>query len=218
MPVRRTCRSTRNCQRRGSRASLELGEVEVAVTVGSLAARLDWPETVQRLCLDALPPPPADEAVLEPLQAPSDLAYVIFTSGSTGVPKGVMIDHRGAVNTILDLNDRFGVGPEDRVLALSSLTFDLSVYDIFGTLAAGGTVVLPEPGGLRDSSHWLTLLHREAITVWNSVPALMRMLVEYLAGRPGVAIDSLRLVMLSGDWIPVSLPDQIRAIAGRAGS
>ena len=43
--------------------------------------------------------------------APDDLAYVIFTSGSTGAPKGVMIDHRGAVNTVLDINERFGVGP-----------------------------------------------------------------------------------------------------------
>ena len=49
-------------------------------------------------------------AALQPLQQPDDLAYVIFTSGSTGTPKGVMIDHRGALNTVLDINRRFGVG------------------------------------------------------------------------------------------------------------
>jgi len=63
---------------------------------------------------------------------------VIYTSGSTGVPKGVMIDHLGALNTVLDVNERFSVGPQDRTLAVSRLSFDLSVYDIFGMLAAGG--------------------------------------------------------------------------------
>ena len=79
-----------------------------------------------------------------------DLAYVIFTSGSTGLPKGVMIDHRGALNTVLDVNAASASGPDDRVLALSALSFDLSVYDIFGLLAAGGAVVLPDAGCARD--------------------------------------------------------------------
>ncbi|WP_344977593.1 AMP-binding protein, partial [Salinactinospora qingdaonensis] len=79
----------------------------------------------------------------EPLAAPvavsdTDLAYVIFTSGSTGEPKGVEISHGAVVNTIDDINERFGVGPEDRSLALSALDFDLSVYDLFGPLSAGG--------------------------------------------------------------------------------
>jgi non-ribosomal peptide synthetase component F len=75
----------------------------------------------------------------------ANLAYIIYTSGSTGKPKGVLIDHRGAVNTILDINRRFRVRAADRVLAVCSLNFDLSVYDVFGLLAAGGTIVLPQP-------------------------------------------------------------------------
>ena len=81
------------------------------------------------------------------LHGPEDSAYVIYTSGSTGFPKGVMIDHRGAVNTVLDVNRRFGIGPGDRVLALSSLSFDLSVYDIFGSLAVGAPLILPPRTG-----------------------------------------------------------------------
>ncbi|CAM5295154.1 D-alanine--D-alanyl carrier protein ligase [Streptomyces glaucescens] len=84
-----------------------------------------------------------------PLVAPDDVAYVIFTSGSTGRPKGVTISHRGAVNTLRAVNDRFGIGPDDCVLALSELSFDLSVYDLFGVLAAGGTVVFPARGRRR---------------------------------------------------------------------
>ena len=88
---------------------------------------------------------------LPPIQRSGDLAYVIFTSGSTGQPKGVMIDHRGALNTVVDVNQRLGTGPADRVLALSSLSFDLSVWDIFGLLAAGGYMagVLVIIGALR---------------------------------------------------------------------
>ncbi|MFJ8915936.1 AMP-binding protein, partial [Amycolatopsis sp. NPDC102389] len=65
----------------------------------------------------------------------AELAYVIFTSGSTGEPKGVETTHRAALNTVADINERFAVGPEDRLLAVSALDFDLSVYDIFGPLS-----------------------------------------------------------------------------------
>ncbi|MGM0348079.1 amino acid adenylation domain-containing protein [Streptomyces sp. Adlamb9] len=151
-----------------------------------------------------------------PDTAPGDLAYVIYTSGSTGDPKGVMTDHRGALNTIADINERFEVHAEDRVFALSSLGFDLSVYDIFGTLAAGAALVLAGPGEERDPVRWARLLADHQVTVWNSVPALMEMLLVHAAGNPAVDVAGLRLVMLSGDWIPVSLPDRIRAVAPKA--
>src|SRR5206468_13068941 len=130
---------------------------------------LAWPDGLSRLSVDTAPVPARAEAPHTPVQGPEDLAYVIYTSGSTGLPKGVMIDHRGAVNTILDINQRFAVGPRDRVLALSSLSFDLSVWDLFGTLAAGGTIVVPDATGTRDPAHWADLVGRERITVWNSV-------------------------------------------------
>ncbi|MCA1615512.1 MAG: amino acid adenylation domain-containing protein [Acidobacteria bacterium] len=147
---------------------------------------------------------------------PASFAYIIYTSGSTGRPKGVMIDHRGAANTIHDINRRFGVARGDRVLALSSLSFDLSVYDIFGTLAAGATVVIPDPSPTPDPAHWEELMSRERVTVWNSAPALMELFVTFLAGKPAARFDSLRLMMFSGDWIPVTLPEQVRAFAPRA--
>ena len=63
---------------------------------------------------------------------PESCACVFYTSGSTGRPKGVMISHRGAGNTCLDINERWGVGEDDVGLSLAALSFDLSVYDIFG--------------------------------------------------------------------------------------
>ncbi|MBI9090212.1 MAG: amino acid adenylation domain-containing protein [Desulfobacterium sp.] len=196
---------------------LKDGQANFILTQSWLKNKLEWPDGVTCLAVDGLEAPTLD-GVAEPdvVQTRDDLAYVIHTSGSTGRPKGVMVDHRGAVNTILDINKRFGLGPGDRVLALSALNFDLSVFDIFGTLAAGGTIVLPDSSGVKDPGHWLTLMAQESVTVWNSVPALMQMLVEYAAGRRESLPDSLRLALLSGDWIPLDLPAKIRAAAGHA--
>ncbi|MEH0971440.1 amino acid adenylation domain-containing protein, partial [Micromonospora sp. CPCC 205546] len=167
------------------------------------------PEDVERLVVDATALG-VDGPALRPVDlTETDLAYVIYTSGSTGTPKGVAIDHRGAVNTLLDVTARFDVGPADRVLAVSALSFDLSVFDIFGTLAAGAAVVTLDPELARDPAHWWQLTHAHRVSVWNSVPALAGILLDHAdAGHPLPA--SLRLAMLSGDWIPLTLPDRLR--------
>jgi len=140
-----------------------------------------------------------------------DPAYVIYTSGSTGTPKGVVISHRGALNTCADITKRFGIHKDDKALALSSLHFDLSVYDIFGILGAGGTLVLLREEQRRDPGVWSELIERHHITIWNSVPALFDMLLTYNEGFELLAPAHLRLVMLSGDWIGLDLPDRYHA-------
>ncbi|HSU84507.1 MAG TPA: AMP-binding protein, partial [Thermoanaerobaculia bacterium] len=195
------------------RQLLERGEAAVAVTQPWLDGALDWPAGVRRISIDPEPPVGEPEP-LPSLQGPEDLAYVIFTSGSTGMPKGVMIDHRGAVNTILDVNRRFAIGSGDRVFALSALSFDLSVYDVFGLLAAGGAVVFPEADTQRDPARWSEILDRAGVTLWDSVPAFVEMLVDYCEAQRRPLPGALRAIMMSGDWIPVTLPDRIRALAG----
>jgi yersiniabactin nonribosomal peptide synthetase len=194
------------------RQLLELCHAKALLTQPQLAARLA-PMHAQAIVIDELDAP-SDEALddFAPRSAstPQDLAYVIFTSGSTGVPKGVMIDHRGALNTINDINTRCGVTRADRVLALSSLSFDLSVYDIFGPLSVGGAIVLPQAGREADPAHWAQLVVNEAITVWNSVPALARLYVDQLAREQRAAVLPLRWVLLSGDWIPLSLAEALQ--------
>ena len=137
-----------------------------------------------------------------------ELAYIIYTSGSTGKPKGVMMSHAGAVNTLLDINQRLNLDTSDAVFGLSALNFDLSVYDIFGTLGAGATLVLPESGNERNPAHWLSVLAQHPCSVWNTVPALMQMLVESM--MPGQKLTCLQHIMLSGDKIPLDLPDAIQ--------
>jgi amino acid adenylation domain-containing protein len=195
---------------------IENGDVKVILTQSSVQQRVSAPHDVEVLVVDQMEP-------LEgrPTTAPrtrqkrEDLAYIIYTSGSTGQPKGVIVDHCGAVNTILDINDRFGVGPQDRVLALSRLNFDLSVYDIFGLLAAGGTIVMPSPELAQDTTHWAQLVASEKVTIWDTVPALMGLLVEQAEHGESIG-QSLRVVMMSGDWIPVGLPGQIRKLLPKA--
>jgi pyochelin synthetase len=191
---------------------LNHGDVNFVLTQSWIDRMIEWPEDLKRICVDDLDLDEEDVPGCECVQCADDLAYVIYTSGSTGLPKGVMINHRGAVNTILDINERFSVNSNDRVLALSSLNFDLSVYDIFGTLAAGGTIVLPPERCLRDPAIWLDLLVREQVTIWNTVPALLQMLLDYVDASLAVLKQiRLRLALLSGDWLPLTMPDQIKA-------
>ncbi|GJJ00870.1 hypothetical protein RugamoR64_14080 [Duganella rhizosphaerae] len=192
------------------------GRVATLVTTPDLAAELtpllaaSAGDAARVVVLDASCTAPP--ALLEHSLARADgIAYVIFTSGSTGKPKGVVIDHRGAVNTIEDVNATLEIGPSDRVLSVSSLSFDLSVYDFFGTLAAGATLVLPANERRLDPSHWHQLVAEQQVTVWNSVPALCGLLVDYCE-RSALPAPSLRHVMLSGDWIAVNLPGRIRAV------
>jgi amino acid adenylation domain-containing protein len=192
---------------------LEDSGARIVLTQSGVDASIEWPENVTRFILDEHAFDEFEGAPLDPCQTQEDLAYVIYTSGSTGIPKGVMIDHRGAVNTILDINSRFETGPADRVLALSSLSFDLSVYDIFGMLSAGGAIVIPEANAGRNPERWRRLVEESQVTVWNTVPALMEMMTQYVTGEGESLPGSLRLILMSGDWIPVYLPDQIRAIS-----
>lgn len=141
----------------------------------------------------------------------SDLAYIIFTSGSTGNPKGVMITHIAAANTILDITEKFGVNSEDRIIGLSSMGFDLSVYDIFGALSTGATLYMVP--NITDIDNICDIISKYQITFWNSVPSVIDLLVKGLsvsADRKFVKYESLRNILLSGDWIPVSLPLQIK--------
>jgi acyl-coenzyme A synthetase/AMP-(fatty) acid ligase/acyl carrier protein len=82
-------------------------------------------------------------------------------------------------------------------------------------LAAGGTIVMPAADLAYDANHWAELILKERVTVWDTVPALMQLLVDQAEG-PNALGDSLRLIMMSGDWIPLGLPDQIRRVLPKA--
>jgi pyochelin synthetase len=191
--------------------------VTTLVTQEYLRDRTPWPASVRLVTVegtrDRAPDVDLESFCRAALERPTpDTAYVIYTSGSTGAPKGVRISHRGALNTVEDVNRRFGVGEDDAVLGLANLGFDLSVYDMFGPLAVGGSLVIPDHDQRGMPAHWANLIQQHRVTLWNSVPAHLQMLADFLPTAPAADVSSLRLALLSGDWIPVNLPDRTRRL------
>lgn len=169
-------------------------------------APFTWP------CVDVLGVTASAARLRAPVDTdPEAPAYVIYTSGSSGEPKGVEMTHAAALNTIEDISARFHVGLDDRILAISGLEFDLAIYDIFGLLSVGGGLVLIEDDRKRDAGHVLELCTNWGVTLWNSVPALLEMLL--IAAEAHGAMLNLRLALVSGDWIGLDLPKRLKARA-----
>ncbi|MEV0293172.1 amino acid adenylation domain-containing protein [Nocardia sp. NPDC050710] len=188
----------------GRRAEiLRTGDIVAAVTVPGA----DMSAPIPCLSIDAA------RVYSRPLVAPvypdtAEIAYVLFTSGSTGVPKGVEIPHRAAMNTIDALNAWFDIGAADRSLALSALEFDLSVYDIFGLFSVGGAVVVLDSEQRADAPTWVELLCHHQVSMINCVPSMLDMILELGGDQLG---DSLRAVILGGDWVGADLARRLAA-------
>lgn len=198
------------------RLAFMLAETSAPVVLTQAKLLPDLPVSIgQVVCLDADWPRICQERSENPVSGvgPANLAYTIFTSGSTGIPKGIALPHRGVVNNIVDLNRRFGVNSSDSVLALSSLSFDMCVYEILGILEAGGTIILPPAAAAKDPAHWADLLIRHRITLWNSAPSLLELLVGHCESAHPDQPLHLRLALLGGDWVPVTLPDRLKTLA-----
>ena len=137
------------------------------------------------------------------IASPDETAYIIFTSGSTGMPKGVEISHGAAWNTIADIIERFDFTKKDVALGVSALDFDLSVFDIFGMLSVGGAIAVLTDKTRREPFKWIKIINSAKVSVWNSVPALLEMLLVSL--KHNEKLESLRIVLISGDCIKPSL-------------
>lgn len=185
-------------------------QTRVLLTEAAIAETLDLQETealcLDQLRLDAFPQHRPGCALM-----PDHQAYIIFTSGSTGQPKGVILQHRPVINLIEWVNQSYAVGPKDRLLFLTSLCFDLSVYDIFGILAAGGTIHVGTDADVGDPERLVALLQEHPITFWDTAPAALQQLLPFLPIR-GEGSTDLRLAFLSGDWIPLALPERMMAV------
>lgn len=193
---------------------LENSEAKIVLTQSRLTENLAYIQSknIQYLCLDTDELAQESKEPLSSVQTSDDLAYVIYTSGSTGLPKGVTIAHHSVTNVVVYTNQYFCVTSEDKILALTALNHDMSVYDIFGILAAGGTIVIPDVASIKDPVHWVDLMCQENITIWNSVPAMMEMLLEYVGNRSELLPQYLRWAFLGGDWISVTLPNRLQAL------
>ncbi|WHS62761.1 non-ribosomal peptide synthetase [Pseudomonas sp. G2-4] len=133
---------------------------------------------------------------------PRHLAYVLYTSGSTGTPKGVMNEHLGVVNRLLWARDAYSVDASDRVLQKTPFGFDVSVWEFFLPLLAGGELVMARPGGHQEPDYLARLMRQAGITMLHFVPSMLDVFLEH---RDSQGFPDLRRVLCSGEALPRSL-------------
>jgi len=133
-----------------------------------------------------IPPPMADVGI-----SPTDACYVIYTSGSTGQPKGVVIEHRNAVNFVHALSSVYRLTQEDRVYQGFSIAFDASVEEIWAALSLGGTLLVPNNEVARSPLDAAEFINKNSITFFSTVPSFLALITENL--------PSVKLLVLGGE-------------------
>jgi len=133
-----------------------------------------------------------------------NLAYVLYTSGSTGKPKGVQLEHRGVVNFLNAMRNQPGLTPDDVLLAVTTLSFDIAGLELFLPLTTGARVVLATRDQAIDGAQLLRLLQESGISVMQATPATWRLLLE--SGWTG---NSKLKVLCGGEALPRELAEQL---------
>lgn len=172
-----------------------LEDAQITIMLTQRKLLMDLPAFAgTQVCLDRLP---ATEATNPNCAcSPTNLAYVLFTSGSTGRPKGVAIEHRSTVAFLTWAGDVFAAEKQAGILASATISFDLSVFEMFLPLVNGGRVILAENA--------LVLPNLQDVTLVNTVPSAMKELVR-MGGIPA----SVRVVNLAGEPLKNQLVQQI---------
>jgi len=172
---------------------------------------------LETLGLRAITPTPDtnDTAATDPSKAVGDsLAYVIFTSGSTGRPKGVAIEHRSLANRLLWMQGRFPIGSGDVILQKTTVSFDVSVWELLWWSWNGAAVALLEPGAEKDPARIVQAIERHGVTVVHFVPSMLRAFLDYLEAYAGTVdrLRSLKTVFASGEALPRELVAHFNAL------
>ncbi|MEM1207365.1 MAG: amino acid adenylation domain-containing protein, partial [Acidobacteriota bacterium] len=191
--------------------------MELALTQGSLAGKL--PASLDKVLLDRRFDELTGAGDADPIDLPSHpeaAAYVIYTSGSTGRPKGVVVPHRAAANHSLAMVERYGLGPADRVLQFASLSFDISIEEIFPSWIAGSTVVMRSEEQSLAFGDFLRLLDEHGVTVANlPTPYWHEWVSELAEGRSSMP-EALRLVIVGTEQaLPERLQVWLRTVGDR---
>ncbi|MFD7530673.1 amino acid adenylation domain-containing protein [Streptomyces sp. NPDC059849] len=133
-----------------------------------------------------------------PAAAPHDPAYVIYTSGSTGRPKGVAVPHSAVVALLANTAPDMGFGPDDVWVQFHSFAFDFAVWELWGALAHGGELLVPEYALTRSPVDFHRLVRERGVTVLNQTPSAFHRFIEAdrHAGEP---VTALRRIVFGGE-------------------
>jgi amino acid adenylation domain-containing protein len=129
---------------------------------------------------------------------PDDAAYLLYTSGSTGRPKGVLQSHRNVLQLLNATRTTFNFNHSDVWVLFHSIAFDFSVWELWGALLHGGTLVIPSYECTRDSSNFLALVENAQVTVLNQTPSAFKLLLGELANKD-YSLEKLRYVVFGGE-------------------
>ncbi|MDP2573615.1 amino acid adenylation domain-containing protein [Vibrio penaeicida] len=136
-------------------------------------------------------------------------SYYLYTSGTTGKPKCVVMNNRATSNVIGETCKAWEITSDDVLMCVTPFHHDLSVFDIYASFSTGATIVLPAAGEEKDAIRWNQLVEQHGITIWQSVPALMEMLLSCMQGEK---LKSLRLVCQGGDYVKPKTIEELRAL------
>ncbi|WP_445115285.1 AMP-binding protein [Acinetobacter sp. WZC-1] len=134
-------------------------------------------------------------------------AYYLYTSGSTGMPKCVVLNNQATANVLSHTIAEWKLGSDDVVMAITPFHHDMSVFDVFATMAVGATLIVPSFEQSKNAVVWAELLDRYKVTIWSSVPAIVDMLVSVARTEQ---LQSLRLIAQGGDYVKPSLISRLR--------
>ncbi|MER6514329.1 amino acid adenylation domain-containing protein [Nonomuraea sp. NPDC001636] len=180
---------------------LEDSGVRTVVTTSGVAGRLGGVLPGEVVLADAEPPEGRPAATARD----EDLAYVIYTSGSTGAPKGVLVEHRNVVRLLERTEQWFGFGDDDVWTLFHSVSFDFSVWELWGALLYGGRLVIVPADVARSPESLRRLLVAEGVTVLNQTPSAFRHLVAADARQEEPSPYRLRRIVLGGERLDVEL-------------
>ncbi|NIM16113.1 MAG: AMP-binding protein, partial [Candidatus Aminicenantes bacterium] len=132
---------------------------------------------------------------------PTHLCYVIYTSGSTGNPKGVLIEHKSIINTLLAMQEKYPFSESDVSLLKTSYVFDVSVAELFGWFLGEGKLAILEKDGEKDPGKILETIERSGVTHINFVPSMFNVFVEWLDNDNSGKLAGLKYLFLAGEAI-----------------